>query len=143
MAGSIRPGQRLHGHWATNLRRNVTAVTSRWPHCADLTGPGIELQTSRTNSNVSATELNCRACSKLAIAFFFMLVSFKSFVFQAKIFFQYYAFNFDGMYLMWKEFPVYTRSNFSQEIPIEEKLPAAARPIVLTRRKFTTKSKRR
>ena len=28
--------------WATQLRRNVATVASRWRHCADLTGPGIE-----------------------------------------------------------------------------------------------------
>ena len=34
------------------LRENVDAVASRWRHCVDLTGPGIELQTFRTDSNV-------------------------------------------------------------------------------------------
>ena len=43
--------------WATQLRRNVAAVASRWRHCADLTGPGIEPQTSHTNSVRLATEL--------------------------------------------------------------------------------------
>ena len=28
--------------WATQLRTNVATVASRWRHCADLTGPGIE-----------------------------------------------------------------------------------------------------
>ena len=28
--------------WATQLRRNVVAVASRWQHCADLTEPGFE-----------------------------------------------------------------------------------------------------
>ena len=36
--------------WATQLRRNVAAVASRWRHCADLTGLGIKSQTSRTDS---------------------------------------------------------------------------------------------
>ena len=43
--------------WATQLRRNVATVASRWRHCADLTGPGIEPQTSRTDSVRLATEL--------------------------------------------------------------------------------------
>ena len=43
--------------WATQLRRNVATVASRWRHCVDLTGPGIEPQTSRTNSVRFATEL--------------------------------------------------------------------------------------
>ena len=43
--------------WATQLRRNVPAVASRRRHCADLTGPGIEPQTSRTKSVHLATEL--------------------------------------------------------------------------------------
>ena len=40
------PSPRLSA-WATQLRRNVATVASRWRHCADLTGPGIEPQTSR------------------------------------------------------------------------------------------------
>ena len=32
-------------------------MASRWRHCADLTGPGIEPQTSRTESVRLATEL--------------------------------------------------------------------------------------
>ena len=44
------------------LRRNVTAVASRWRHCADLTGPGIEPQTSRTESVRLATELTAGHC---------------------------------------------------------------------------------
>ena len=43
--------------WATQLRRNAATVASRWRHCADLTGPGIEPQTSRTESVRFATEL--------------------------------------------------------------------------------------
>ena len=43
--------------WATQLRRNVATVASRWRHCVDLTGPGIEPQTSRTDSVRFATEL--------------------------------------------------------------------------------------
>ena len=50
-------GAQLRGSWATQLRRNVTAVASRWRHCADLTGPGIEPQTFRTESVRLATEL--------------------------------------------------------------------------------------
>ena len=43
--------------WATQLRRNVATVASRWQHCADLTGPGIEAQISRTESVRVTTEL--------------------------------------------------------------------------------------
>ena len=43
--------------WATQLRRNVAAVSSSWRHCADLTGPGIEPRTSRTDSVRLTTEL--------------------------------------------------------------------------------------
>ena len=43
--------------WATQLRRNVAAVASRWRHCADLTGPGIEPQISRTESVRLAVKL--------------------------------------------------------------------------------------
>ena len=50
------PSPRLSA-WATQLRRNVAAVASRWRHCADLTGPGIEPQTSRTESVRLTTEL--------------------------------------------------------------------------------------
>ena len=50
------PSPRLSA-WAAQLRRNVAAVASRWRHCADLTGPGIEPQTSRTDSVRLATEL--------------------------------------------------------------------------------------
>ena len=46
-----------HSAWATQLRRNVAAVASRWRHYADLTGPGIEPQTSRTKSVRLAIEL--------------------------------------------------------------------------------------
>ena len=49
------PSPRLSA-WATQLRRNVSAVASRWRHCADLTGPGIEPQTYRTESVRLATE---------------------------------------------------------------------------------------
>ena len=48
--------------WATQLRRNVAAVASRWRHCADLTGPEIEPQTSRTESVRLATELTAGHC---------------------------------------------------------------------------------
>ena len=36
--------------WATQLRSIVATVVSRWRHCDDLTGPGIEPQTSCTDS---------------------------------------------------------------------------------------------
>ena len=35
------PSPRLNA-WATQFRRNVAAVASRWRHCADLTGPEID-----------------------------------------------------------------------------------------------------
>ena len=50
------PSPRLSA-WATQLRRNVATVASRWRYCVDLTGPGIEPQTSRTDSVRLATEL--------------------------------------------------------------------------------------
>ena len=50
------PSPRLSA-WASQLRRNVATVASRWRHCVDLTGPGIEPQTSRTDSVRLATEL--------------------------------------------------------------------------------------
>ena len=50
------PSPRLSA-WATQLRRNVATVASRWRRCADLTGPRIEPQTSRTDSLRFATEL--------------------------------------------------------------------------------------
>ena len=50
------PSPRLSA-WATQLRRSVATVASRWRHCADLTGPGIEPETSRTESVRFATEL--------------------------------------------------------------------------------------
>ena len=43
--------------WATQLRRNVATVGSRWQHCVDLTTQGIEPQTTRTDSVRLATEL--------------------------------------------------------------------------------------
>ena len=43
--------------WATQLQRNVAMVASRWRHCVDLTGPGVEPQISRTDSVRFATEL--------------------------------------------------------------------------------------
>ena len=54
------PSPRLSA-WATQLRRNVATVPSRWRHCVDLTGPGIEPQTSRTDSVRLATELTAGA----------------------------------------------------------------------------------
>ena len=50
------PSPRLSA-WATQLRRNVATVACRWRHYADLTGPGMEPQTSRTDSVRLATEL--------------------------------------------------------------------------------------
>ena len=50
------PSPRLSA-WATQLRRNVATMASRWRRCADLTGPGIEPRTSRTDSVRLATEL--------------------------------------------------------------------------------------
>ena len=50
------PSLRLNA-WAAQLRRNVAMVASRWRHCVDLTGLGIEPQTSRTDSVRLATEL--------------------------------------------------------------------------------------
>ena len=47
---------------ATQLQRNFTTVASRWRHCADLNGPGIEPQTSRTDGVRLTTELTGR-CS--------------------------------------------------------------------------------
>ena len=51
-----------HNAWATQLRRNVAAVASR---CADLTGLGIEPQTSRTESVRLATKLTFTHIVKL------------------------------------------------------------------------------
>ena len=42
------PSTRLSA-WATQLRRNVAAVVSRWWNCADFAGPEIEPQTFRTD----------------------------------------------------------------------------------------------
>ena len=64
------PSPRLRA-WATQLRRNVATVASRWRHCADLTGPGIEPKTSRTESERFATELT----AGLRKAFFFIYIS--------------------------------------------------------------------
>ena len=50
------PSPRLSA-WATQLRRNVATVASRWRHYVDLTGPVIEPQTSRADSVRLATEL--------------------------------------------------------------------------------------
>ena len=48
--------------WPTQLRRNFTTVATGWLHCANLTGPAIEPQTSRTDGVRLTTELNGR-CS--------------------------------------------------------------------------------
>ena len=50
------PSPRLSA-WGTLLQRNVVTVASRWRHCVDLTGTGIEPQTSLTDSERFATEL--------------------------------------------------------------------------------------
>ena len=50
------PSPRLSA-WATQLRRNVATMASCWRHCADLTGPGIESQTSPTDNMRLATKL--------------------------------------------------------------------------------------
>ena len=50
------PSPRLSA-WATQLRRIVATVASCWRYCDDLTDPGIEPQTSRTDSVRLATEL--------------------------------------------------------------------------------------
>ena len=60
------PSPRLSAR-ATQLRRNVAMVASRWRHCTDLTGPGIEPQTSRTESVRLATELTAGMAAILAI----------------------------------------------------------------------------
>ena len=52
--------------WATQLRRNVATVASRWRHCADLTGLGIKPQTSHTNSTRLATELTAGPVTMLS-----------------------------------------------------------------------------
>ena len=55
--GELRgPSTRLSA-CATQLRRNVATVASRWRHCVDLTGPGMEPQTYRTDSVRLATAL--------------------------------------------------------------------------------------
>ena len=58
------PSPRLSA-WATQLRRNVATVASRWRHCANLTGPGIDPQISRTDSARLATELTAGPLQKL------------------------------------------------------------------------------
>ena len=46
--------------YAIQLLRNLAAVASRWRHCAGLTGPEIEPQTSRTDSVCLTIELTGR-----------------------------------------------------------------------------------
>ena len=53
----LRGPSPLLSAWAARLRRNVAAVANRWRYCANLTGPGIETQTYRTDSVRLATEL--------------------------------------------------------------------------------------
>ena len=54
------PSPRLSA-WAKQLQKRVAAIASRWRRRVDLTGPGIERQTSRTDSVRLATELTaCR-----------------------------------------------------------------------------------
>ena len=62
------PSPRLNA-WTTQLQTNVATVASRWRHCDNLTDPGIEAQTSRTDSVRLSTELTSRCnvaqlCSK-------------------------------------------------------------------------------
>ena len=54
---------------ATQLRRNVATVASRWRNCVDLTGPEIEPQTSRTDSVRLATELTGRFEQDISLHF--------------------------------------------------------------------------
>ena len=49
-------------------------TSQRWRHCVDLTGPGIEPQTSRTDSVSLATELTAGLS---AIIYCRLLISFK------------------------------------------------------------------
>ena len=49
------------------LRRNVAAVASRWQYCADLTGPGFEPQTFRTDSVCPSNEANRRFVHNIKI----------------------------------------------------------------------------
>ena len=44
-------------------------MASRWRHCVDLTGPGIEPQTSRTDSVRLATELTAGSTNTYVILF--------------------------------------------------------------------------
>ena len=46
------PSLRLRAGKAAQLRRNIATVASRWRHCANMTGPGIEPQTSHIDSYV-------------------------------------------------------------------------------------------
>ena len=55
--------------WATQLRRNVATVASRWRRCADLTGQGIEPQTSITDSVRLATELTAGSIMLILLYF--------------------------------------------------------------------------
>ena len=59
--------------WATQLRRNVATVASRWRHCVDLTGPGIEPQTSRTDSVRLATELTAGCTERRKVIFRYIM----------------------------------------------------------------------
>ena len=60
------PSPRLSA-WATQLRRNIATMASRWRHCADLTGPGIEPQTSRTDSVRLAAELTAGSLHQIFV----------------------------------------------------------------------------
>ena len=57
MCNEWRDPSPRHSAWATQLRRIVATVASRWRHCVDLIDPEIEPQTSRTDSVRLATEL--------------------------------------------------------------------------------------
>ena len=58
------PSLRLSA-WATQLRRNVATVVSRWRHCVKLTGPGVEPQTYRIDGVRFASELTAGSLPKV------------------------------------------------------------------------------
>ena len=57
----LRGPSPLLSAWATQLRRNVVAVASRWRHCADLTGSGIESGSARYRSGRSVVQIPGRS----------------------------------------------------------------------------------
>ena len=60
------PSSRLSA-WATQLRRNVAAVASRWRNCADLTNPEFEPEISRTDTTELTASLSIVCISKNAL----------------------------------------------------------------------------